>query len=108
MLNIKKVLFKILQWMQEPMVTATHSETESCAANTGTQVNVSLSKTGYYPVAIVGYQVAGDGSGSADVRQYRLTAQSSGAGTAFFYVWNTSGTTRNWTVTAQILWVKED
>lgn len=107
MINVKATISKILQWMKEPMVTATHSKTESCTANTGTQVNVSLAKTGYYPVAIVGYQVAGSGSGSADVRQYRLTAQSSGAGTAFFYVWNTSGTTRSWTVTAHILWRKE-
>lgn len=107
MLNSKKLFTKILEWISEPVSVSQYPLQKSCSGNTGTGFEIPCSKAGYYPLGIVGIQIAGSASGSADVRQYRLQNQSSGSGTAFVYVWNNNSASQTWTITAHVLWVKE-
>ena len=106
MLNTKKLLTKVLEWLSDPLAVQTTSASKSCAANTGTAVEITVTKSGYYPLAVVGYQISGSASGNADVRQLRMSSQENGSGTAYIYVWNNSGSAYTWTVTAHVLWVK--
>ena len=107
MSRLYNILNTITAWAKDPMISDSHTGSGSVGANTGANITVSMSKSGYYPIGIIGYSITGDGSGYADARQYSMTAQSTGSGTARFYVWNNSTSQKTWTVTAQILWLKK-
>lgn len=107
MSRLGNILTKMADWIKAPMVVSTHSVTASATASSGTGFSVPLSKSGYYPLAITGYQIAGGSSGYADVRQYRINNATSGSGTAYFYIHNSHSAAQSWTVTAHILWMKE-
>lgn len=106
MLNVKKTLTKILEWLSAPLVVQTTSKSQTFSASTGAAVEISVTKSGYYPLAVVGYQIAGTSSGAAEARQIRMSSQSNGSGTAYIYVWNNSSSSYTWTVTAHVLWIK--
>ena len=67
----------------------------------------TVSKSGYYPIGIVGYDITGTGSGSIPPIKYYLTSQAAGSCKVFAGLHNDSSTARaNITFTAYILWVK--
>lgn len=106
MLDLKALLTKMLTWLNAPLVVEAATTTKSCSANTGTAVNITASKAGYYPLAIVAYRITGDASGYAEVRQYQMVTQAVGSGTTYMYLWNNSNAAKSWTISAHILWMK--
>lgn len=105
--RLYNILNKIASWAIAPMEVETGQGSVTVGAGTGAAATVNVSKSGYFPLAVCGIQVAGDAAGSAEVRQYRMTAQSSGSGTAYAYIWNNATASKTWTVTFHVLWLKQ-
>lgn len=105
--RLYNILDKIASWAIAPMEVVPAHRSVTVGAGTGAGATAAVTKSGYFPLAICGIQVTGGASGSAQVRQYRMSAQDSGSGTAYAYVWNTSNASQTWTVTFHILWLKE-
>ena len=84
-------------------VTVASLAANGYSSNTGSAVT----KSGYYPIGIVGFDITGTGSGSVYATKYYLTSQGSGTCKVFAGLHNDSSTARtNITLTAYILWVK--
>ena len=64
---------------------------------------VTVTKSGYYPLGVVGWTSA---NRYPNVYGCRLTAQSVGSASVFCGASNLSGSTRTFTVTVTVLWVK--
>lgn len=95
------LLERIIQWGKAPLVVETVQKSITVGGNTGAAGTADLSKSGYTPVAVVGIQIAGDASGSAEIRQWRLNGNQ-----AYTYVWNHNSASKTWTLTFHILWLK--
>ena len=95
------ILNKIIQWGKSLLVVEAVQKSVTVSAGTGAGVTADLSKSGYTPVAIVGFQIAGDSSGHAEIRQWRLNINQ-----AYAYVWNNQSAAKTWTLTIHVLWLK--
>ena len=95
------ILDKIIQWGKSLLVVETVQKSITIGGNTGATGTADLSKSGYTPVAIVGFQMSGSASGYSDVRQWRLNGSQ-----AIAYVWNNHSASQTWTLTFHVLWLK--
>lgn len=95
------ILEKIIQWGKSLLAVETVQKSVTVGAGTGAGATVDLSKSGYTPIAIVGFQIAGDSSGRAEIRQWRLNGSQ-----AYAYVWNNNSASQTWTLTFHVLWLK--
>ena len=95
------ILDKIIQWAKFPLVVETVQKSITVGGNTGAAGTADLSKSGYTPVAIVGFQISGSSSGYSDIRQWRLNGSQ-----AYAYVWNNNSASQTWTLTFHVLWLK--
>ena len=76
------------------------------ANNYNSNTGSAVSKSGYYPLGIVGYDITGTGSSVAVPIKYYLTDRGNGTCKVFAGLRNNGSSQANWTFTAYILWVK--
>ena len=88
------------------LTVTTISGSVTVNANSVADCTISGSKSGYYPVAVVGWDIQSTGSTSAIMDDLHLTAQSNGSVTCYSRIYNRSGTNRTWPVVYYILWRK--
>ena len=69
--------------------------------NSGNNVTIDVSKTGYTPIGVVGFRPAGSASGSAAVTSCRLEGTNVIAG-----VFNETSNTYTWTMYVYVLYIK--
>jgi len=77
----------------------------SVSANTYASWTRAISKSGYYPLAIVGINASGSGSTSIPLGRFFLSGRSTGAATINVLVRNVAASAATPTITAQVLWV---
>lgn len=131
MLNVKKTLTKILNTLKtnnsnistlqgnvstlqsdvsslkSRYVIQSHSTSGySMSANGAHTVSLTITKSGYTPLGIVGYSTAGTYSGYSVATSWYLSDRTSGSGIAHAYVTNRSANTGTWTTTFYVLWQK--
>ena len=73
---------------------------EGTTETTGTKTLETI--TGYTPIGVIGYTVAGTGSTQANVKNIRVLS----AGTLNYHIFNLSSTSRTWSLKVYILYVK--
>lgn len=78
----------------------------SIAANGAHTVTLTITKSGYTPLGIVGYSTSGSYSGYSVATSWYLSNRVSGSGTANAYVTNRGSTASTWTTTFYVLWQK--
>jgi hypothetical protein len=84
------------------IVTDTKSKsTGSISANTGVEVTIDVTKTGYTPIGIIGIRFTGASSGYCQPRQFRIDN-----GSAIIYAWNSHTSAHTWTAYCTVLYVK--
>ncbi len=88
----------------------THSADVTVGANTYATPSIGLTKSGYYPLGIVGYNIvwkSGAGSTTIIVTRNQLSARSNGSGTASFTIHNTNASNSGtYTLNCDVLWKK--
>ncbi len=106
MLNVKKLLTKMLTWMNMPLAVTSTSQTSTVSSGGAFSVVKSVTKSGYYPVGIVGINMSGTNSGYGVPRSFFLDNVQNGSATVTAYITNRGTSSNSWTVTFYVLWVK--
>ena len=75
--------------------------TGSISENTGADITISVTKTGYTAIGILGVQFTGSASGYCQPRQFRIDN-----GSAIIYAWNSHTSAHTWTAYCTVLYVK--
>lgn len=102
MLNLKKALTKIMSKLPTFLVEVVNSSSVNINANSTSESSFSVAKSGYTPLGIVGYNIAG--TGISAIAPYRIRLIDS---TAYYGVRNYgTGQATGVTVQASILYVK--
>lgn len=109
MLDIKKLLARILA--QITFVMQEHTVSTSVTVNSGASANLNytVSKSGYYPLGIVGWRLAnGNGSGGSYGLPFglRLTSASNGSAGVYIGLRAADGKVNSCTLYVTILWRK--
>lgn len=96
MLDIKKLLTKILTELPKKaeLVVESHSGSVSLPASDSTTVNVTMTKSGFTFLGVVGFRTSGSGSSLGFV----YGAWKSATNTASVMLRNTTSTARSYTV----------
>lgn len=104
MINLKKLLTKILTYQKDYVIVEQKTITSSLTINAGDSAAAALnvSKSGYIPIGVVGVKRTGGGSGL--IADSGFTISSDGIAQIQFY--NPSTTTRTVGVIANILYVR--
>lgn len=104
MVNLKKLLTKILTYQKDCVIVEQKTITSSLTINAGEAAAASLnvSKSGYIPIGVVGVRRTGGGSGLLADSGFAIYSD----GTAQIQFYNPSTTTRTVGVTANILYVR--
>lgn len=76
------------------------------ASTTASSATLSISKSGYYPLGIVGVSLAGTNYMYVNLFNYYLSAQNDGSGTITYRYRNNSTATFSGTIKFKVLWVK--
>ena len=111
MLDVKELLTKITERLL-PTNTYAYVSHDSSQMTTNANVNeehtFSISKTGYYPLAIGGYHFTWVSGETSKLNMYScyLSTRSDGAGTVFFAVRNTGTAQTKWKMRVYVLWAK--
>lgn len=102
MLNSKKLFTKVLSKLPTLVVEVVNSSSVNINANSSSENSFSVAKSGYTPLGIVGYNVAG--SGISAIAPYRMRIIGS---TAYYGVRNYGSVqATNVVVQASVLYVK--
>lgn len=102
MLDVKKLLTKILTEKQNLMVVESHSESVSLPASDAATVDVNMTKSGYTFLGVVGFETTGTGATLGFVS----TAYKYDATTARVVLRNSTSTARSYTLYVFGLYVK--
>lgn len=102
MLDVKKLLAKILQCLNGTCVVNSFSKAVSLSANGYGSYTINVNKSGYTPLGIVGLAPSGGGSGSARVAQFEIQSDNY----IHFFVWNMSNSSVTWTIWFKVLYLK--
>ena len=111
MLDVKKLLTKILNRLR-PTVMFSMSYPESAQlttnANTNADVSITATKSGWYPLGIVGYQCVYVSGSTAHINifQVEITARSSGSCTIRVQARNTYSSQTKWKALVEVLWAR--
>ncbi len=87
--------------------TSVSKATGNVSTGTSKSVEWSVSKSGYYPLGIVGWNVGGTNRMHQHVCKVMLTARDSGSATIEVFFYNGSSATFNGDIYVDLLWVKE-
>lgn len=89
-------------------ITEETSARMSTAANTNGDLTITFSKSGYYPLGIVGYSLTWYAGQTALINLYqqKITFREEGGGQLFVAFRNMHTATTQWEYVAFILWVK--
>lgn len=104
MLNLKKVLTKILTYQKDYVIVEQKTITSSLTINAGDSAAASLnvSKSGYIPIGVVGVRRTGGGSGLLADSGFSIYSN----GVVQVQVYNPSSTSRTIGIVADILYVR--
>ena len=106
MLNLMKLLTKLCNEKLSRsyfVPESVNSGAQSIGANAGVSGTVALSKAGYYPLAVIGWNTS---SSWCVLTASYISAATVGSGKWNYIARNTTGTANSGTVYATILWVK--
>lgn len=108
MLNVKAHLTKLTNGLDRYVAFSTETMTISVNANTYGQSYVSITKSGYTPIGIIGFDPAGGGTGSLMSVKFYIRNVTEGSGEIFYgYRNNGNNNITNATITFTVLWRKE-
>ena len=94
--------------IKDKFIVSEHS-TDSLSTNastTASSAKLRISKSGYYPLGIVGVNLTGTNYMYVNLFNYYLSAQSNGSGTITYRYRNNSSATFSGTINFRVLWVK--
>lgn len=106
MLSVKKLLYKVCNYLNNIIVIENRTLSSSLVvgANTTATASASVTKSGYTPIGVIGTSRGGAGSGLlADASAYVNTATE----IANVQLYNPTSTQRTVSVTAMILYLKK-
>lgn len=102
MLDVKKLLAKILQCLHEPLVIGSVTKSVSLSAGGYGSFTVDTTKSGYTPLGVVGIAPTGGASGYARLSQFELLNDNA----IHFFVWNMYNSSVTWTIWFKVLYLK--
>lgn len=101
MLNTKKLLTKVLAWIPGFTTDSKTSGSVTVSALGAETVTISISKTGWVPLGIIGITKAGAGNGSLTFTAFYISGND-----AVVSFYNTANASRTFTVTAVVLYIR--
>lgn len=100
------VLNKVADFCVNPFEVQTLTYARTMAASGAINIHEDLTKSGYYPVGIVGLSMSGANSGFGVLRSFEISNKAEGSGHLSTYITNRGTGTGDWTITIQVLWKK--
>lgn len=106
MSRLGNILTTLATWAKAPVSIETYTKEVTISANGYGSIDQTITKSGYMPVALTGFNVNGTGSSAAQAVKAIVSSSGDGTGTMVFGIKNDSTSSVTWTLTAKILWLK--
>ena len=105
--RLGNILTAIIDWIKAPLAVTATSWSYTMTANGAHSVNQTVTKEGYYPLAICGWETTGNYTGWCVTNNLKLADQQSGSARIVGYITNRGNNGATWTTMVQVLWRKE-